>query len=75
MKIYTLGYGGRDPSELLQLLADHGIRTDVEVHLLQEAADDEPRLANLTLVDNAMCAPGYVPDAIRYDLLSAAEHE
>jgi len=33
MKIYTLGYGGRKPSELLQLLTDRRIRTVVDVRL------------------------------------------
>ena len=33
MKIFTLGYGGRDPSELLRLLADHEIRTVGDVRL------------------------------------------
>jgi len=33
MKIFTIGYGGRDPSEFLQILSDRGVRTLVDVRL------------------------------------------
>lgn len=33
MKVYTVGYGGREPSELLRTLTDRRIRTVVDVRL------------------------------------------
>jgi uncharacterized protein (DUF488 family) len=34
MKLFTIGYGGRTPTEFVQLLVEHGVRTvaDVRMH-------------------------------------------
>ncbi len=31
MRLFTLGYGGRDPNQFLHALQDHGVRTVVDV--------------------------------------------
>jgi uncharacterized protein (DUF488 family) len=38
MRFFTVGYGGRSPTELAQLLAEHGVRMVVDVRLRPDKA-------------------------------------
>jgi uncharacterized protein (DUF488 family) len=38
MKLFTIGYGGRSPTEFVQLLARHGVRTVADVRLFPNHA-------------------------------------